>query len=247
MVERSDLQLEKNSNDIVNLFKTIDITRKDISLSCQYLATRTLETDSILLVKVLGDRWSAFWLKKLYRLKILGAVLPEIVRLSSIPQTKRGLDVLEHTFRVINEVDKLTYPRSSGEAQLLFLMKIAALYHDAGKYIAYKEVSGKMIFYEHERESVVLAEQFFDKYKLVLGGPKEIVSIVVANHMAPLQYQRNPNWTDGGVMNFVRRCRGYHNLVIDFAKCDKLASSKNRAYLFTLNELSERCKRVYNG
>jgi len=236
--------LEKDS-DIVSILRTVPISRRDISISLKYKNIRTSTSDRELLRTVLLDRWSSFCFKKMYRLHLLDDLMPEVVRLSQIPQTKRGLNVLEHTFRVMNEADKLM---SSVEYvdEIKIAFRFAALYHDVGKFETFQEENNKMKFYDHENISAVCAAQFIDHYHLVDSQTKIIICRIIRNHMAPLQYQRKPDWTLGAIGNFVRRCKNDYRLVVEFAKCDKLASSHNKSYLISLEEFMNKCEEVEN-
>ena len=206
------------------------------------------EGDSLLprhlLMLPLYYTWSSFVVRKLYRLKLYDPFYPSFRLMDSIHQDKRGITVFEHSLRVLNEVDKDTV---GIHQKYLIILKLAALFHDVGKISTMGTVDGKLRFLGHEYESVSIVEQYVDAFRLISPQDKKILSNIIKNHMAPLQYQRIPNWTLPAITNFVNKCfNRRYDIVIKFAEYDKRASTSNEKYIQPLHELLDKCHEVKN-
>lgn len=182
--------------------------------------------------------WSAFIVQKFDRLKVLPIFLPAISDLKRIPQDKKDGDVLSHTITVLNYIDIL-FPHKG-----MLFMKYAALFHDSGKKETMRSDKGKTSFYGHESESAKHLIRACKAFDLLPEDDLLRAETVVKNHMFPLAYQRNPDWGIDAVRNFVERCHGLHDFVIDLAIADKRANSANKEYIEPLLELKKRCKEI---
>lgn len=177
--------------------------------------------------KVLNYNWSMYVFKEFDRYDILGIFFPELTELCDIPQKKKRVtNAFEHTLLVLNEVEK-KYPDN-------IYMKIAALYHDAGKVI-WKDTGN---FIGHELLSLKILN---DKIKVMcFASAIDVVKSmhIIQYHMLPLSYQRNPNWNEFTINNFIEKCSPYEDDIINFAICDKSAHQGIESPL--LYELKER-------
>lgn len=192
-------------------------------------------------IEIFNFDWSAHVIKYFDRLGLVEIFFYDVFNLKEVPQDKKDVfDAFDHTLKVLNEVDKL-FPNDRD-------MKLAALYHDTGKFDTWLQCKN---FYEHELYSV----KRFNSMCNQLGGEQNYphpivknydrVSNIILNHMRPLQYQRNPNWTDSAVCRFDKRCNGYTEDVINFAICDKLAH--HSSYIDELHELMDRVLKLRRG
>jgi UTP:GlnB (protein PII) uridylyltransferase len=173
--------------------------------------------------QILEYKWSSHILKRLDRLKLIECFFPELDRLKEIPQNKRKtLNAFQHTLKVLNEVDK----RHND-----IVMKLAALFHDIGKYCYLDQGN----FHYHEYYSETITAQILERFPIIidLDEIKRLLTII-RYHMRPLAYQRQPNWKDSTIINFANEVKdkgGDIVEVINFAICDKLATNPHIKYL----------------
>jgi hypothetical protein len=176
---------------------------------------------------ILKSNWSHRTLVEFDRYGLLDFVFADVTALKDIQQNKfKTLDAFHHTMKVLNEADKMF-----GED---VVMKLAALFHDTGKVMPCDNTF-------HEVISVEITENFL-KCVPIISTPETITRLltIIRYHMIPLTFQRNPNWNDESIIRFDNKVRPYTKDVIDFSKCDKLASHKNPEYLKPLDRLWER-------
>jgi len=222
----------------------INITKDDLNDAKIIREEASSRTAKNLLMIPLYYKWSAFIIRKFYRLKLYDDYYPEFRMMDQIDQNKRGVTVFEHSIRVLNEVDKHFENLYCGE---LLIFRLAAVFHDVGKINTMTVIDGKTRFLGHEYDSVYMTEQIIDKYGLIYKPDKTILLNIIQNHMAPLQYQRKPNWTIAAIQNFIHKCfdRRY-DMVIKFAEFDKRASTNNEEYIQPLYDLLDKCNGVMN-
>jgi hypothetical protein len=150
--------------------------------------------------------------------------------LKNIPQKKVGSkDAFEHTLRVIDQVP-CDY----------IVLRWVALLHDIGKV---KSCAVDYHFHNHARYSKESAEIICKVFHVQY---EEEICSIVENHMYPLDYQRQPDWTDGAVRKFINRCGGKEHAldVVLFASCDKAAEHPEKECLKPLQELHERIEKI---
>lgn len=179
-----------------------------------------------LLNYILESYDASYILRKLNSLSILFYVLPEVSLLSAIPQSKaQSKDAFEHTLRVLNCV-----PYDD------MILRWVALLHDIGKYDVFVKNNN---FHNHQNASYELSKRILERYNIANA---DLISTIIKYHMYPLDYQRNPNWTNETVKKFIDDVDGEAALmIVDFACCDKRAEAyKHEEYLKPLLELKER-------
>jgi len=103
-------------------------------------------------------------------------IIPEIVDLRNLTQNKfHRWDALNHTLQVLKRVSPELKSR------------LAALFHDIGKFKAKKMVNGEIHFFEHEKIGAEITKDILTRLKY----PNEIIKpvvTVVENHMRTKQY-----------------------------------------------------------
>jgi len=210
-----------NKNEKVPYF--IECKIKDL------LCSLTLEERSDVLHHIVSSEKSSDCFRYLDKNKILGFLDMAIGGLRKIPQNKgKSKNALDHTLRVLDEV-----PTD------LIDLKWVALFHDLGKDVSHHFYDN---FNNHAIFSHNIAEKLCSLYKI--QRPHKICSIV-KNHMFPLDYQRNPNWTDIGVYRFIKRCGEEYALdTVRFAYYDKKAENNVVEFLKPILELEERIKKI---
>jgi len=177
---------------------------------------------------MLKYQWSSHVLKRLDRLGLLEWFLPDVAVLKSISQNKRKtVDALQHTLKVLNEADK---------RDLSLLIKWAAIFHDIGK--AHCENN----FHYHEYKSEFMIDGILDKFPVVRGENRLKLYKLVRYHMWPLGYQRNQNYTDKTIENFIKKISDINLCIdiVDLAICDKLATHNRQEYISPLLELKSK-------
>lgn len=169
----------------------------------------------------------------LQRNKSLSIFFPELSRLSTIKQQKsKSRNAFEHTLNVLSCVpvdDRV--------------LRHVAVMHDLGKFNSYLADGD---FKDHARWSTNLSRDLCFRFDF---DERNKILAIVANHMFPLDYQRNPNWTNKGLDKFIARC-GSENAVetVQFAIYDKMAENNVPSYLQPLEVMKNRIiERIENG
>jgi tRNA nucleotidyltransferase/poly(A) polymerase len=109
----------------------------------------------------------------------LGIIFPELERLKNLGQPRehhREGDVFSHTILVLSNLPKNASLR----------LKLAALFHDIGKFGTQgKKDDGKITFYGHDENSVTFFAQIAKRLRLDTELRKG-VEFLISNHMTPL-------------------------------------------------------------
>jgi poly(A) polymerase/tRNA nucleotidyltransferase (CCA-adding enzyme) len=146
--------------------------------------------------KILGARRPSTGLRLLIDSGTIEAIIPELLACKGVPQPNHGRqDVLEH---LLATLDAVIPDNLSGEE--LLILRLAALFHDIGKPVCYKNDNNSISFYKHEIESEKITEKTLRKLKY----PNDIVEKVchlVRHHM----FNYEPGWTDAAVRRFIAR------------------------------------------
>ena len=166
------------------------------------------------------------------RNRILSELFPELDKLSAVPQRKsKSRNAFEHVMNVLEQID-------CSSAYYRWL----AIFHDLGKHKSFFEDHN---FNKHALYSCEITEVILSKWDIV-NIKKDLMIAQIKAHMWPLDYQRNPNWTDAAIVNFVKRC-GTQSLAlaaIQFSIYDKQAENDNPDFLIPLKELHSKVKKV---
>ena len=127
---------------------------------------------------------------------ILSLILPELSECAGVGQKgMHDYDVFEHLLYSCDAVPP-------GETDIRF----AALFHDVGK-PAVKRIGddGVATFYNHEKESVRIADGIMDRYRFPNVRRKKILHLI-DNHM----FHYTNEWTDAAVRRFIRKVEIQH-------------------------------------
>lgn len=157
--------------------------------------------------------------------KVLNTIFPFLDNLKSVPQDKgKTKNAYEHTLNVLSLI-----PSDD------IMLRIVALLHDSGKYDSYRIHKN---FYSHADFSSKFAEVFMLLYEMPY---KDRVIKIIKYHMKPLDYQRQPNWTDKAIIRFINSVgREYVLDLIDFSYYDKKAENDVEEYLQIIKDFRER-------
>jgi len=159
------------------------------------------------------------------KIGILSLLLPDVHELSFIPQIKaKSVNAFDNTLRVVEviPIDNI-------------ILRWAGLLHDTGKVKSYFELGN---FYNHQNYSYDIAKKIIND--LNIGG-EDLILTIIKYHMYPLDYQRNPNWTDETIKRFIDNVDlDAAILITEFAYYDKKAENGKEEYLKPILELKER-------
>lgn len=184
----------------------------------------SFEEQSIVVSNIVRNDHAGLCFRYLNNFKALSNILTPLAQLHKVPQDKgKSRNALDHTLRVL---DKIPVENIN--------LRWVALFHDLGKYDSYKRDKN---FFCHASYSADITKLLCKIYELYHS---DMIINVVKNHMFPLDYQRQPNWTDSAVKKFIERCSGYAVQTVEFSIYDKKAEHNNEEYLKPLIELRER-------
>ena len=166
--------------------------------------------DEILRILRLDPRPSRAFLH-LERLGLLAVILPELVALRGVPQSKAVPgDALDHTLATVDELS----PEASRA-------RLAALLHDLGK--ATTLADGHFI--GHDAVGAELAAAVLGRLRVASGDAAAVVG-AIRNHM----YAYDPEWTDAAVRRFLHRLEGVdRELLFALRRADNRASGAGDA------------------
>lgn len=187
----------------------------------------TPNDQKIIVNNIMKNDKAGLVLKYLERNKLLEHVFNPLYWLSFVPQDKASSkNAFEHVIKVIDEVP-VDYE----------LLRWVALFHDLGKHKSYVEDG------HFNKHSIYSANQC--GYYCDVFGLSERVKIctIVRNHMFPLDYQREPNWTDDAFYRFIKRCEGTALEVAEFSYYDKKSENNVDEYLKPLLVFREEIKK----
>ncbi|GAB6275977.1 MAG: HD domain-containing protein [Rectinema sp.] len=146
--------------------------------------------------KILGAQKPSVGLQLLLDTGTIEAIIPELLVCKGVPEPNHGQqDVLAHLLATVDAV----IPDNLSEEELLVL-RLAALFHDIGKPLCYRDDNNSVSFYKHEIESEKIAKKRLQQLKY----PNTVIEKVchlVRHHM----FNYEPGWTDAAVRRFVAR------------------------------------------
>lgn len=184
---------------------------------------------SQVLHKIIESERSVHILRYFEKYKILSPNFNFLYELKGIGQKKhKSKNVFDHIMRVLGEV---SHPQP--------LMKWAAIFHDVGKGIsAHQDVN----FHKHAEYSLKITKIMTKLYNIDCA---DALCTVVKYHMLPLEYQRNPIWSETAIRNFIDKCTPRYVLsVVDFSYYDKKAETDKMEFLEPLVELRRKIKKL---
>lgn len=210
-------------------FKIDDRTLESISSLSFSISSIALERVREELMKILLCPRPSKGINLARRTGILKEILPELI------EGYRKKQNHYHRFTVYRHIME-TVDKVEAEPSL----RVAALLHDIAKPRVRKKVNGRFRFYDHEKESAVLAKEILERLKFSNEMRFKVINLIV-NHM--VQYESE--WSDGAVRRFMRRV-GQENLddLLRFRKADLIAHGIIDHKLGLLEELTERINDV---
>jgi tRNA nucleotidyltransferase/poly(A) polymerase len=148
----------------------------------------------------------------LERLELLVVILPELVALRGVPQSKAiPGDALDHSLAAVDAADATDPPA----------LRLAALLHDLGKATTLRDGH----FIGHETVSATLAATVLERLRVPRALADRVVG-AIRHHM----YDYDSAWTDAAVRRFVRRLDGVdRDLLFALRRADNAASGVGQA------------------
>ncbi|MCL2485539.1 MAG: CCA tRNA nucleotidyltransferase [Endomicrobia bacterium] len=182
-------------------------TYKEMKISSERIKIVSPERVRDELNKILVENTPSSAFNMMDDINVLSEILPEISMLKGLKQPEKyhDEDVYSHTLNVLD--------RTAPE----LVLRVAALLHDAGKYNTYKEEAGKITFYDHENESVKIAEDILKRLRYSKEFIQKAIA-VIKNHMYPKMY--TPEWSDSAVRRFVKTAGDNINLIFELSRAD---------------------------
>ena len=187
-------------------------TRSWISSSAHLIPSVAAERTREELLRLLGGRNTARWLRELDELDLLCRVMPELEETRGVSQPKEHYwDVFDHCIETAGQlegllqsdecsrflgddipVDSLEYfsrHATDGHSRLN-LVKLAGLLHDISKPATKTiEPSGRIRFFGHHTEGAEVAGNILRRLRFSRAGV-DLVSTMVENHLRPGQMAR---------------------------------------------------------
>ena len=161
----------------------------------------------------------------------LQSIFLSLDNLRRVPQNKgKSSNAFEHSIKVLDlvPIDNID-------------LRWVALFHDLGKYDSY--ISDQN-FNRHQIYSYDMALHFCLLYEI---QNREKICSIIKNHMFPLDYQRNPNWTKEAIIRLIDRC-GKENVIdtIEFSYYDKQSENNVKEFLDIIIELKSKVQEILN-
>jgi tRNA nucleotidyltransferase (CCA-adding enzyme) len=167
---------------------------------------------------------------------ILKYIFPELEEGKGISQTRPGR---HHTTDVFNHnILSLKFCTSTDP-----IVRLATLLHDVGKpYVAAKDESGHVIFYNHEVKGAILSKEISERLRLS-KKQKEKIYTLIRWHM----FTVDTALTDSAIRRFIRRV-GVENVadMMDLRIGDRLGGGTQVAESWRLKKFKERITEQLN-
>lgn len=141
-------------------------------------------------LKILASDYPADGVLLLHSSELLDYILPELDESRNVPQAGHHIyDVWTHS------IESLRHCPSTDP-----IVRLAALLHDVGKPKSFREIKGKITFYNHEVIGARMVLDIVQRLKLS-KKQKEKLFILVRWHM----FAYEPKMTDAAIRRFIRR------------------------------------------
>jgi poly(A) polymerase/tRNA nucleotidyltransferase (CCA-adding enzyme) len=166
---------------------------------------------------------------------LLELFLPEILTGFGINQNVyHRFDIYYHNLYTCDAAD-------SGD----YRIRLAALFHDIGKYYAKREIEGKhkgkkSVFYNHEIIGAGITKRIMRRLRFSNNDIK-VVNHLIRNHMFHYTYL----WTDGAVRRFIRKV-GLDNLdsLFELRRADRIGNGLKRGESKAVENLKVRIDKI---
>lgn len=180
---------------------------------------------------ILVSRHADVGLEMLLQMGLLGALLPELVKIVGFGDGESHKDVWRHTKQVVIQC----LPRLA--------VRWAALFHDIGKPRTRSVApDGAVHFFHHAEEGARMFERLDRRLGLFAKDPElgSEIGFLILHHQRAHQYEEE--WTDSAVRRFARDVGGALDDLMALSRADMTTKrrEKRRRFLYQLKDLQER-------
>jgi len=185
-------------------------------------------------IKILHSDQPSTGIELLRQSGLLQLFIPELLTGFGINQNKyHRYDIYYHNLFTCNAATRNDYR-----------IRLAALFHDIGKYYAKREVekngSKKPVFYNHERIGAAITGKIMKRLKFSNSDIK-FVTHLIRHHM----FHYTNQWTDGAVRRFIRKVE-LENLeaLFELRKADRIGNGLKLGESNAVKRLKKRIEKV---
>jgi len=185
-------------------------------------------------IKIIQSQKPSTGIELLRQSGLLQLFIPELITGFGINQNKyHRYDIYYHNL--------FTCDAATGND---YRIRLAALFHDIGKYYAKREVEKdggkKPVFYNHERIGASITAKIMKRLKFSNSDIKFVTHLVI-NHM----FHYTNQWTDGAVRRFIRKV-GMENLdaLFELRKADRIGNGLKKGESNSIKRLKQRIEKV---
>jgi putative nucleotidyltransferase with HDIG domain len=159
-------------------------------------------------------------------------IFPELDKLIRLKQNKyHDFDVMKHTLLVLNKTPKDLVTR------------LAALFHDIGKYKTKETINGEIHFYKHEELGAEIAKDILKHLKY----SKEIIDsvyILIQNHMRTKSYGDSVDVKDKVLRKLQYDLDGHLEQTLDLIHADNSSHGRDHLLINQVPLIRERLKNL---
>lgn len=185
-------------------------------------------------IKIIRSEKPSTGIELLRESGLLNIFLPELLEGLNVKQNKyHRYDIYYHNLYSCNA--------AVPDCQI----RLAALFHDIGKYYAKQEVEHgksckKSVFYNHEIIGAAITRKIMRQLKFSNNDIKFITHLI-RNHM----FHYTNQWTDGAVRRFIRKV-GFENIdaLFELRKADRIGNGLKQGESNSVRKLKERINKV---
>jgi poly(A) polymerase/tRNA nucleotidyltransferase (CCA-adding enzyme) len=186
-------------------------------------------------LKIIQSPKPSIGIELLRKSGLLNLFLPELLTGHGIEQNVyHRYDVYYHNLYSCDAADTTDYR-----------VRLAALFHDIGKYHAKKEIEGhkkgkKSVFYNHEIIGAAITKRVMRRLKFSNQDIKTVTHLI-RNHM----FHYTNLWTDGAVRRFMRKV-GLENLnaLFELRRADRIGNGLKQGNSRAVQTLKNRIEKI---
>jgi len=216
-------------------FKIEENTFKAIALCLHPASKVSAERIRDEFIKILQSPKPSRGIELLRMSGLINIFLPELLTGYGINQNKyHRYDIYYHNLYTCDAADPDDYR-----------IRLAALFHDIGKYYAKKEIEEKnavkkSVFYNHEIIGGGITRKIMRRLKFSNQDIKTVTHLI-KNHMFHYTYQ----WTDGAVRRFIRKV-GMENInaLFELRRADRIGNGLKKGESRSVINLRKRIEKV---
>ncbi|MBN1823209.1 MAG: CCA tRNA nucleotidyltransferase [Endomicrobiales bacterium] len=180
-------------------------TIRDIKNSRRLIKKASGERVRYELVRILGNKDTAFWTESLEKSGLLDEIFPEIARMKRSARRfyyhpkglwQHSIETLKSIERILRDLGK-HFPKNAGEViehleenlsadlKRKDFLKLLALFHDCAKPDCASRVGSRMRFLGHEKKGAAILSNILKRTKFS-NSEQRISRILIENHMRPI-------------------------------------------------------------